>query len=89
MLQPWQIERCRAIIASDHAINFEVRMVAEIHLYWTVYEHLIHESVDLLKSVAALQTWRRKWEFVLGISPPIETCYHRIGVADFYRIRAT
>ncbi|CAG8018764.1 unnamed protein product [Penicillium salamii] len=65
MLQPWQIERCRAIIASDHAINFEVRMVAEIHLYWTVYEYLIHESVDLLKSVAALQTWRRKWEFVL------------------------
>ncbi|KAJ5984949.1 hypothetical protein N7499_008793 [Penicillium canescens] len=65
MLQPWQIERCRAVIDSDHAINFEVRMVAEIYLYWTVYEHLIHESVDLLKSVAALQTWKRKWEFVL------------------------
>lgn len=80
MLQPWQIERCRAIIASDHAINFEVRMVAEIHLYWTVYEHLIHESVDLLKSVAALQTWRRKWEFVLGMSfriPTIEAYYQR------------
>ncbi|KAF4767193.1 hypothetical protein N7455_011444 [Penicillium solitum] len=65
MLQPWQIERCRAIISSDHAINFEVRMVAEIYLYWTVYEHLIQESVDLLNSVAALQDWRRKWEFVL------------------------
>lgn len=67
MLQAWQIERCHAIIDSDHAINFEVRMVAEIHLYWTVYEHLIEESVDLLKSVAALQTWRRKWEFVIGM----------------------
>ncbi|KAF3027066.1 hypothetical protein E8E15_008137 [Penicillium rubens] len=65
MLQPWQIERCRAIIVSDHANNFEVRMVAEIYLYWTVYEHLIQESVDLLKSVAALQDWRRKWEFVI------------------------
>ncbi|KAJ6150251.1 hypothetical protein N7471_001450 [Penicillium samsonianum] len=65
MLQPWQIERCRDIIVSDHAINFEVRMVAEIYLYWTVYEYLIQESVDLLKSVAALQDWRRKWEFVL------------------------
>ncbi|KAF9245147.1 hypothetical protein DTO027I6_9214 [Penicillium roqueforti] len=65
MLQPWQIERCRAIIVSDHATNFEVRMVAEIYLYWTVYEHLIQESVDLLKSLAALQDWRRKWEFVL------------------------
>jgi hypothetical protein len=67
MLQPWQIERCRAIIVSDHANNFEVRMVAEIYLYWTVYEHLIQESVDLLKSVAALQDWRRKWEFVIGM----------------------
>ncbi|KAJ5248896.1 hypothetical protein N7468_000347 [Penicillium chermesinum] len=65
MLQGWQIERSRAIINSDHAINFEVRMVAEIHLYWTVYENLIQDTVDLLKSVGALQTWRRKWEFVL------------------------
>ena len=66
MLQAWQIERCRVILGSDHAINFEVRMVAEIYLYWTVYEHLIEESVDLLRSVAALQAWRRRWEFVLG-----------------------
>lgn len=67
MLQAWQIERCRAIIDSHHATNFELRMVAEIHLYWTVYEHLIEESADLLKSVAALQAWKRKWAFVLGI----------------------
>ncbi|KAJ6016859.1 hypothetical protein N7451_000238 [Penicillium sp. IBT 35674x] len=65
MLQAWQIERCRAIINSDHATNFEVRMVAEIHLYWTVYGHLIEESVNLLKSVADIQAWRRRWEFVI------------------------
>ncbi|KAJ5564018.1 hypothetical protein N7513_000260 [Penicillium frequentans] len=65
MLQAWQIERCRTIIDSDHATNFEVRMVAEIHLYWTVYGHLIEESVDLLKSVADIQAWRRRWEFVI------------------------
>lgn len=67
MLQAWQIERCCAIVDSDYAMNFEIRMVSEIHLYWTVYEHLIGESVDLLKSVAALQTWRKRWEFVIGI----------------------
>lgn len=67
MLQAWQIDRCRAIISSDHATNFEVRMVAEIHLYWTVYEHLIEDAVDLLKSVAALNAWRRRWEFVIGM----------------------
>jgi hypothetical protein len=69
-LQAWQIERCQSILDLDHALNFEVRMVAEIHLYWTVYENLIGESVDLLKSVAALQAWKRKWEFVLGMAFP-------------------
>lgn len=69
-LQAWQIERCQTILDLDHAHNFEVRMVAEIHLYWTVYENLVGESVDLLKSVAALQAWKRKWEFVLGMASP-------------------
>ncbi|KAJ5936075.1 hypothetical protein N7454_005373 [Penicillium verhagenii] len=65
MLQAWQIERCRSIIDSDHATNFEVRMVAEINLYWIVYGRLIEESVDLLKSVSELQAWKRQWEFVI------------------------
>lgn len=69
MLQPWQIERSRAIIHSDRATNFEVRMVAEIYLYWTVYENLIEDTVDLLKSVSALQSWKREWEFVIGMNP--------------------
>ncbi|KAJ5674698.1 uncharacterized protein N7477_004632 [Penicillium maclennaniae] len=65
MLQAWQIERCRVILTSDHAINFEIRMVVEIYLYWNVYEHLIEDSVDLFKSVAALQTWEGKMGFLL------------------------
>ncbi|OQE21752.1 hypothetical protein PENSTE_c011G06865 [Penicillium steckii] len=65
MLQPWQIERTRLILDSDQATNFEVRMVAEIHLYWTLYRHLIEAPTDLLKSMADLQTWRREWEFLL------------------------
>jgi hypothetical protein len=69
-LQAWQIERCEAIIGSDHAINFEVRMVAEIQLYWTVYGYLIDDSVDLHKSTTALNTWKRKWRGILGKSLP-------------------
>jgi hypothetical protein len=80
MLHAWQIERCRAIIDLDHAINFEVRMVAEIYLYWTVYEHLIEESVDLLKSVAALQTWRERWEFVLGKAFHVDFFFFFLGI---------
>lgn len=68
MLQSWQIERCFGIIDSDHAVNFEIRMAAEIHLYWTVYGHLIEESVDLPKSVASLQAWKKKWGSVIGMT---------------------
>jgi hypothetical protein len=71
MLRSWHIERTRLILDSDHATNFEVRMVAEIHLYWTLYRHLIEAPTDLLKSVADLQTWRREWEFLLGKDSPL------------------
>lgn len=71
MVQGWQIERCRAVLSNDRADNFEIRMVAEIHLYWIAYERLVEESIDLDKSVAALQAWKTKWEFVLGMWNPV------------------
>jgi hypothetical protein len=43
-------------------------MVAEIYLYRTVYEHLA-EPVDISQSMAALQAWRKEWQFVLGMLP--------------------
>ncbi|KAE8142984.1 hypothetical protein BDV38DRAFT_293463 [Aspergillus pseudotamarii] len=52
MIHASQIPRCRAIVGSDHATNYELRMVAEVHLYWTLYEHTSSESIDLLKSIA-------------------------------------
>ncbi len=38
MLDRKQIDRCREILDSDHATNFESRMVAEVNLYWIIYE---------------------------------------------------
>lgn len=87
-LQAWQIERCEAILGSDHAINFEVRMVAEIQLYWTVYGYLIEDSVDLQESTTALKTWKRKWGAILGkIYPAGRSCgTHNTKT---HRLRAT
>ncbi|KAL4894720.1 hypothetical protein BDV59DRAFT_200532 [Aspergillus ambiguus] len=65
MLQEAQIARCRSIVGSDHATNYELRMVAEVYLYWTVYENSAGKSIDLLKAAADLQSWRREWQFVL------------------------
>ncbi|KAL4940646.1 hypothetical protein BDV06DRAFT_17812 [Aspergillus oleicola] len=64
MLQDWHVARCRAIVDSDRATNYELRMVAEIHLYRTTYG-LLTVTSDIPLSAAALQTWRKEWEFVL------------------------
>ncbi|KAJ1715213.1 LITAF-like zinc ribbon domain-containing protein [Aspergillus flavus] len=65
MIHASQIPKCRAIVGSDHATNYELRMVGEIHLYWTLYEHTSSESIDLLKSIASLQDWKKEWQFIL------------------------
>ncbi|KAL3465572.1 hypothetical protein BJX64DRAFT_56363 [Aspergillus heterothallicus] len=64
MLQDWHLARCRVIVGSDRATNYELRMVAEIYLYRTVYEHLA-DPVDIPQAVAALLSWRNEWQFVL------------------------
>ncbi|KAL2857202.1 hypothetical protein BJY01DRAFT_231194 [Aspergillus pseudoustus] len=68
MLQDWHLARCRVIVDSDRATNYELRMVAEIYLYRTVYEHLAG-PVDMPQSVAALVNWSKEWQFVLGKQP--------------------
>jgi hypothetical protein len=68
MLQDWHLARCRAIVGSDRATNYELRMVAEIYLYRTVYEHLAG-PVDIPQSMLALQAWSKEWQFVLGTLP--------------------
>ncbi|KIW27999.1 uncharacterized protein PV07_07691 [Cladophialophora immunda] len=60
-----QVDRCRDILASDHATNFEARMVAEVTLYWILYENCCLTEVDLPKAQSALHQWRQNWKFVL------------------------
>jgi hypothetical protein len=57
------IDRCRRILGSENATNFETRMVAEIFLYWLLYESS-NGPVDLPKTQAALQNWKSEWQHV-------------------------
>jgi hypothetical protein len=57
------IDRCRLILGSENATNFETRMVAEIFLYWVLYESS-NSPVNLPKTQAALQTWKSEWQYV-------------------------
>ncbi|KJK67283.1 hypothetical protein P875_00117325 [Aspergillus parasiticus SU-1] len=47
MIHASQIPKCRAIVGSDHATNYELRMVAEIHLYWTLKSTGLEERVAI------------------------------------------
>jgi hypothetical protein len=66
MVDREQIDRCRMILDSDHATNFESRMVAEINLYWIIYESCSAVPVDLPKTQAALHAWKQEWKFIFG-----------------------
>ncbi|KAF2098421.1 hypothetical protein NA57DRAFT_75668 [Rhizodiscina lignyota] len=64
VLQRSHVDRCRWILDSDHATNFECRIIAEIYLYWTIYEHCYSYPVDLPKIQAALRAWKLDWEYL-------------------------
>lgn len=53
-------------------------MVAEIKLYWSLYENYSPGAKDILKALAALQAWKQEWSFVLGkyilLSPASVIC---------------
>lgn len=68
MIARSQMDRCRAILDSDYATNYEVRMVAEGNLYWILYEDCCLQEPDLPKIQADLHAWRQEWRSVLGLS---------------------
>ncbi|KAH8725307.1 hypothetical protein GQ44DRAFT_681746 [Phaeosphaeriaceae sp. PMI808] len=58
------IDRSRLILGSENATSFETRVVAEIFLYWVLYE-TYNAPVDLPKVQTALQAWKSEWQYVL------------------------
>jgi hypothetical protein len=68
MIGPARIERCRMILEFDSVTNFQTRMVAEIHLYWCMYENCTVAFVDLTKAQNALKVWKEEWQFLMGMS---------------------
>lgn len=66
MLDQQQVDKCRAILDSSSATNFESRMVAELHLYWIIYRSCSPQLVDLPKAQADLFAWKNEWKDLLG-----------------------
>ncbi|KAF2485633.1 hypothetical protein BDY17DRAFT_322462 [Neohortaea acidophila] len=66
MVTKSDVEASRKILQSDIVTNFETRMVAELHLYWTIYEQCVAVDVHLPRAKAALQSWKEEWAFLFN-----------------------
>jgi hypothetical protein len=66
MIDRAQVQKCSDVLQSDFSTNFEIRMVAEINLYWIMYDCCSGPTVDLPKTQTALHAWRQDWKNVLG-----------------------
>lgn len=66
MLNKKQIDCCSRLVKSARANNYEERMVAEVNLYWIIYEKCCATSVDLVTTKLALQSWQQEWSILFG-----------------------
>ncbi|KAE8449049.1 hypothetical protein EG329_008637 [Mollisiaceae sp. DMI_Dod_QoI] len=64
ILDRQQVNKCREVLATDQITNFETRMVAEINLYWIIYESCSTMQVDLPGTQASLHEWKQEWMFL-------------------------
>jgi len=61
-----QIQKCAELPDLVSLNNFETRMVAEIALYWIIYESSATASVNLPLAQAKLAAWQNQWSFLFG-----------------------
>ncbi|PLB52112.1 hypothetical protein P170DRAFT_453613 [Aspergillus steynii IBT 23096] len=61
MLNDTQIDQCARLVESDNVTNYEARMVAEVKLYWIIYQQCCGSQIDLPEVKHALQNWQHEW----------------------------
>jgi hypothetical protein len=72
MITHAQIEQVVSRLELDAQNNFETRMIAELQLYWVMYQGCRDGPADLAATVEELHKWRQRWDFLYGE-------YHRKG----------
>ncbi|KAJ3459684.1 hypothetical protein MRS44_015757 [Fusarium solani] len=61
LLNQTQISRCLELVKFDGITNYESRMVAEVELYWIIYNKCGRPQIDLEDTKLGLQSWQREW----------------------------
>lgn len=78
MLDREQVEICRRVLDSDQVTNFETRMVAEVNLYWIIYESCSAAIVDVPGTQVLFNSWKQEWKFLFDQPRPqfIQMAFH-------------
>lgn len=68
MLTQDHIDRCHHFLENGDLKNYEARMVAEVKLYWVIYNKCCPQGhpVNLQDTKMALQDWKKEWAKLFG-----------------------
>ncbi|KAG9959342.1 MFS general substrate transporter, partial [Aureobasidium melanogenum] len=66
MINAAHIKQAQLITRVAQSSNFEIRMAAELCLYWTIHQELEMETPDLSRSRDVLRSWKNDWEFLFA-----------------------
>lgn len=70
MVTPSQINRCVQLAELTNGIsNYEMRMVAEVELYWIIYQQCCQPlGINIRAAKRAFQEWHQHWHRLFGKS---------------------
>ncbi|KAH8169459.1 hypothetical protein LIA77_10003 [Sarocladium implicatum] len=60
-LKQSHVDQCLRLSDTDNITNFETRMVAEVDLYWKIYQNICEVQVNLKEMNLALRSWQHNW----------------------------
>ncbi|KAK0384886.1 hypothetical protein NLU13_7365 [Sarocladium strictum] len=61
ILKKSQVDHCLRLVGSDSITNYEMRMAAEVKLYWIIHNQCCSPSINMSEVIAVLQNWQQEW----------------------------
>lgn len=68
-LKQSHVDQCLRLSDTDNITNFETRMVAEVDLYWKIYQNICEVQVNLKEMNLALRSWQHNWAALFSKNP--------------------
>lgn len=72
MLKKAQVDHCLRLAGSDNVTNYEMRMTAEVKLYWIIHHQCCSPPVNMSETKVVLQGWQQEWAALFSKSPHVQ-----------------